>query len=560
MIQLHERCTVALTAPPGLLVRPIQRATESDGGFLLRLAHVNGIRPLWSKARHGECVTSPSLGIARWCPQCLSAPGTYWRRSWTEGAPVCRNHCCWLQDRCEACGALAAWRNLRLLQCRCGADLALQPAAPWSDAVQKVLLEPEEIAEPCIGLADEGQRFALAEVVGALDRYGLHGKPLKRSSARAVASQHGIVERGAWIVVNAAEELQSLLERLRVPSPAGQRVQLVSEAWPGLLRLLKRRLTGPVLRWMTNQIAKLPERALSDGVAIQRGGSSGNGPSGIHGLAKAVGVRVERVPALLSDCGVAVPTRRSKVGRRMSAVTDSVVTRVRDHLRDLLTARAAQRRFGLAAKRLEELALAGLVRRMGNQYSASSIQGLLEGCAGPAGTEASESAHHEPRWCSLHQALRLHIGNPQTAALFTALLGGSLSVRRVKLVEHARDLLLVEPEVKAWSRASEVVGEELTIPKAAALLGLKQEVVYHLVGAGLLATSRQVAGRRAARVISRSEIHRFQSQVSPLAEMARAHGVDHRCAKRWATERQLTLVSGPTVDGGRQYFVRIERS
>lgn len=461
----REPGAVALTAPPGFLVKPTQQASESAGGFLLRLADLNGIKPLWSNANQGTSITSPGLGIARWCPLCLSAPGAYWSVYWTEGAAICRQHCCWLRDRCDECGAPAAWRRLRLRQCRCGADLALQPAAPWSASLRTLLQAPEDIAEHCIRSADEGQRLTLAEVVGALDRYGLQGKPLKRSSARAVQHQQGVVERGALIVVHAAGEIGPLLERLRVPPPAGQGAQLLGEAWPGLLRLLKRRLRGPMLDWLTNRIQQFGACASSEIVPIQRGRTGGSSPSGMHGLARAIGVRFERVPTLLSDCGASVPTRSSKSGRKMSVVSDTVVSRVRDHLLDLLCGRAAQRRFGLTAKRLEVLVRAGLVRRVGDRYSASSIQLLLERSADPAEAETSDGTPDQRKWCSLHQALRLHVGHRQTETLFMALLGGLLPVRRAgQRVTHVRDLLLLEPEVKAWSQAGEAVAEVLTIP------------------------------------------------------------------------------------------------
>ena len=547
----------ALIAPSGLLVRPTQQASESEGGFLLRLGHLNGIRPLWSNASQGISIRSPGLGIARWCPRCLSAPAPYWRKDWTDGVAICREHCCWLCDRCDECGSPAAWRHLRLRQCRCGVDLAQQPAEPWSDALQALLHAPEQIGDQSIDPAGAEQWLALAEVVGALDRYGLRGKPLKRASARAVSHQHAVVERGASIVVEAADELGPLLERLRVPSSPGQGAQLVGEAWPGLLRLLRRQLRGAVLAWITSQIEHRVACAALEGVAIQRARQSGDTPTGVRGLAKAAGVRVERVPALLSDCGVSVPMRRSKSGRQMAVVTDAVVTRVREHLEDLLSARVAQGRFGISAVRLQNLAEKGLVRRVGDRYSASSIQLLLKQIADAAKYGALGDVNEGRRWCSLHRALRLHVGHRQTVALFMALQAGSLEIRRVgRQIAHVHDLLLLESEVKAWSRAGAAPCEELTIPQAAALLGLKQEVTYHLVRVGLLATSRGFAGRRMSRVISRQEVERFRREVLPLSEAARAHGVDHRSAKCWALERRFTFVSGPGIDGGRQFFVR----
>lgn len=547
----------ALTAPPEFLARPSRDKSESPGGFLLRLAHENGIRPIWCSTENGCRVTSPGLGIARWCPHCLSTPRPYWKGDWIDGPPICSEHCCWLLDRCSGCGVLATWRRLGFKLCKCEADLARQPASPWSADLQVLLHTPDHVADRFPEALDSEQRWALMEVLGALDHYGLRGKPIKRSSSRLASHQQAMIERGASIVVHAAEEMPQLLERLRAPCRVGQQAQLVREAWPGLLRLLTKQLDGEALAWAQREIEQHADGPVLQGVAIQRRRLSDGAPTGARGLAARVGVRVERVPRLLADCGLEPPVRQSKMGRRMLVVSDAVVTSVREHLDDLLPARSAQRRFGLTAARLNTLTDAGLVRRVRDRYSASSIQLLLDQIAVAAKSETLGTVNEHRRWCSLHHALQLHVGHRQTAALFMALQAGSLEIRRVgHQTAHAHDLLLLESEVKAWSRASAAPGEELTIPQAAALLGLKQEVTYHLVRVGLLATSRGFAGRRMSRVISRQEVERFRREVSPLSEAARAHGVDHRSAKCWALERRFTFVSGPGIDGGRQFFVR----
>lgn len=546
-----------LTAPQDFLVRPAQLATESVGGFLLRLAHKNGISPLWGHVGHGLRVTAPGLGIARWCPRCLTASEPFWCRDWTHGPAICREHHCWLLDRCTDCRAPAAWRKFRLLQCQCGAGLAGQHAANWSDDLRVLLLRAELIADRRVGSASLAQRLALAELLGAIDLYGLQGKPLKRSSARASSHQQTVLARGALIVLHAGDEIGPLLERVRVPGRAGQGIQLMNEAWPGLLRLFRRRLGGSVLDWATDQVEQFAARSLSHDVQIKEGRRTGRAPSGVRGLAKAAGVRVERIPGLLSDCGLSLPARLSRSGRRMAVVTDAVVTKVREHLDDFQSARAAQRGFGLTAARLEKLADAGLIRRTNGGYSSSSIQALLRRIPLAAEVKKRCDIREQRARCSLHRALRLHVSHRQTADFFTALTRGELKVWQASEDRrHVSDLCLIESEVKAWNQAGAARCEEVLIPQAAMLLGLKQEVMYHLVRVGLLKTSDRLVGRRKCRVISQDEIRRFRIEFSPLSRLAIRNGIDFRSAQRWARERRLELVSGPGIDGGRQFFVR----
>lgn len=244
----------------------------------------------------------------------------------------------------------------------------------------------------------------------------------------------------------------------------------------------------------------------------------------------------------------------------MAVVTDAVVTKVREHLDDFQSARAAQRCFGLTAARLERLADAGLIRRRNGRYSSSSIQALLRKI--PLAAEVSKRCdiREQRARCSLHRALRLHVSHRQTADFFTALTRGELKAWQASAERgHVSELCLVESEVKAWNQASAAPCEEVLIPQAAVLLGLKQQVTYHLVRVGLLKTSDRLVGRRKCRVLSQQEIHRFRSEISPLSRLASLNGIDFRSAQRWAREHRLVLVSGPGIDGGRQFFVRIRQ-
>ncbi len=557
MTSVDVRRGETVAVPQRLLVRPACGDLESPGGFLLRLAHVNGIRPIWGSAGDGSKITSPGLGIARWCPHCLSAPQPHWRKDWTDGPPICSEHRCWLLDQCTVCGKPATWRGLRFQRCRCEADLSQQAASPWSADLLALLHLPDRVADSHLKALDAGQRWALAEVLGALDRYGLHGKPIKRTSTRLVAHQRDVVERGASVLAYAAEEMATLLERLRAPCRTGQQAQLAHEAWPGLLRLLRAQLTGAALEWALNEIDRYTDGAALQGVPMQRTRRHGGAPSGASALATSVGIRVERVPALLADCNLALPARQSRAGRRMLVVDQSVTTVVREHLKDHVAARSAQRRFGLAVGRLTRLAEASLVQRTGNRFSVSSIQRLLDRILGVPRAAPAATQLESPERMPLDRALRLLVPQAWTVEFFQALEAGALqaycSGGRARC---AGDVQVIAAEVKAWLSCSKASDDFMLIPKAAALLGLKQEVAYHLVRVGLIATSNRRVGRRIARVISQREIDRFRSTVSPLSEIARANGIDFRAARVWANSQGLTLVSGPGLDGGRQFFVR----
>jgi hypothetical protein len=92
--------------------------------------------------------------------------------------------------------------------------------------------------------------------------------------------------------------------------------------------------------------------------------------------------------------------------------------------------------------------------------------------------------------------------------------------------------------------------ESMSVDCAGKVLGLKQQVAYQLVRNGLLhADSLSGKGVR----ISTVELQQFQATYVSLAELARIRG----CSPRKLLEELPTKpVTGPMVDGNRQYFYR----
>ncbi|TNE65431.1 MAG: hypothetical protein EP335_05805 [Alphaproteobacteria bacterium] len=94
----------------------------------------------------------------------------------------------------------------------------------------------------------------------------------------------------------------------------------------------------------------------------------------------------------------------------------------------------------------------------------------------------------------------------------------------------------------------------LSLPEAAAELCLKQEVLYGLVKRGLLQTRETKIGVRFMRTIARDEVERFRTCYVSAAECAKARGKSPKALVENLRNEGLQPVTGPNVDGGRQYF------
>lgn len=541
------------TASRRLLVRSSRTADESQAGFALRLAFENGLaKPSWLGTAAGESVTSPGLGRARWCPACLRRPAPLWRAGWGRGPALCVEHRCWLEDTCPDCRKQASWRTLRFLSCRCGASLLPPSGNAWSDDVSALLTAPVDPSGKGWSHLPIESRWRVAELLGALDRHGLFGKPLKRASAASVDVERQLITAGGALMLGAPSTIADLLDRIQSRVEPSSRARLVGEAFPGLLPMLRKRLDRHGREWLMRLLTSFVQASLEvDAPVVWRSRASASA-SGAKAVGVSLGMRPERVGSLAVALGVSPAKRVTSSGRRMIVVSPSAVERLRASRADALSMTAAADRFGLSSSRLKVLAQAGYIGRQGAGVSAASVEALVARVA-----DRAEPLSDAPT-LSVTQAMRLLVPMSRTVDFFVALLDGAVAVaatptrpvgfRDVRVGRGAARVALGRP------RSCEGL---LSIPDAAAALRLKQQVTYHLIRHGLLPFTRRRVGRRVASFVSAADVEVFKKNFRPLVSLAAGAGVGSRRAVAWAEAAGLELITGPSVDGGRQYFVRV---
>jgi hypothetical protein len=118
---------------------------------------------------------------------------------------------------------------------------------------------------------------------------------------------------------------------------------------------------------------------------------------------------------------------------------------------------------------------------------------------------------------------------------------------------------LLFPKAKISSYAStqwrKQVGEGYSVVEAAMLLGVTRDVVYFLIRKGIL-TSRSSIGERCTNLlIGKDDLAEFNlSYISP-AGIAKQLGTTSGHLTRLLSTQGIYPVSGPQVDGGRQYVI-----
>jgi hypothetical protein len=404
----------------------------------------------------------------------------------------------------------------------------------------------------CLQISIE-RRWRLASLLGALWVHGLQGKPLKKASRRSVEAEHQFVVAGAEILRVGRAGFYELLDRIRARPATGIESQLFREAFPGLLRRLRKHLVAGELMTISEFIRDYLDTQTGPVLIVTRNKELGSTES-IATCARRLDIRPDRVANLLRDQGAAYAVRIAPSGRKMAAIRKADLRALEGAKSNSLSRRDVQRLYGLSSSRQAELVKACWIRVIGRRIDRVSIEALVGRLVAHSGKLTTKDLDD---FVSLSEILRTVVPVSQTIAFITGVTSGAIGVVcNDKRVRDYREILVSKSDTRRALEQNRQTAPGLTIPAAAKHLGLKQEVMYHLVRQGLVATTRRVIGRRAGACISTVELDRLTREIQPLANVATAAGIDKRWALRWAQERGLMLVSGPQIDGGRQYFVK----
>ena len=525
-----------------LLVRNPPRSGEHAGGYWLRVAHDNGlIRPRWLLPAAGG---SP-MSLARVCPACLSKPDPIWLEPWgRREMPACATHRAWLADTCTGCKRPVRWGAVRLLACFCDHDLRSLPSTPMTAHAQRALF-------------DDRVPLAVLLWLGALVLHGLDGKPLKKATRQRMQDVIALAHAGAEAVQDWPTGLHRALDACQAPrSGQGPELRLLNHALPGLTRRI-RKIADPAWRALIDKaLGEYVQASHREGEPLIGRNAPGARPTTVAGYARVAGVRPLRLPGAFDRLpGSEAVRRQTAGGRARRLVTQDTAAQARRLLADQITPKEAARTLGLTVRRIQALVKAGQLVSPGgppDTLSGAAVAAHRQrlaavlSCA-PRPADATTLAH----------ALRLWVPMDRTAGLLDAMAAGRIPLHGPARTMRAANVWVSEKAVRAWvSTPQEVARSWLTIPECAERLGIKQEVAYHLVRKALIRTERVNSGRRMAQVVPLGALEVFQGEFETLARAAQRAGVDHRAGLEWARANGVELVSGPGVDGGRQYFVR----
>lgn len=277
------------------------------------------------------------------------------------------------------------------------------------------------------------------------------------------------------------------------------------------------------------------------------------GPMTLKQVATRLGTRVETVACAIDAHGDGFRGKRvTAQGRQRRIVDESDLLGLETLLREDITTAEAARLLALPVSRVRAIVRSGVLREVNGRLTRSQVLAF----AAPPPHVTQVTAGAPASRAHVRQALRDWVALDDTGAFLTALRSGQVLAKRELATDSLGEWLMSAAGAKAWAQKHRLASRaSLTLTRAAAVLAVKQDVVRDLVRTGLLSARRAALGGRQGWWIEPSHLHAFKERYVPLAHLAKEAGVRNRDGFAWAQHEGLNVVTGPRVDGSRQYFV-----
>ena len=429
------------------------------------------------------------------------------------------------------------WPRLCLLQCHCGADLTGTPTLTVSSVLRSYL---------------ESKTDAPLEVLiwlGAWTAHGSTNKPLKKASCTGVAERVVLLERGADTIQSWPDTFEHALHAHRRPSPLGS-VQRLAEAWPGLAIQVSR-LPNAAWRervWtVINHVVATSHQ--SSRPIVGRNPKLTQRTKTQKAIADALGIGIARLQKVITQVAPTTPARRSGGGRVRRVISPNVEATLGQSLTTWISVRECATLLGCGRGRVSALVEADLLGAQAGRLKHETALHLRDRILGRVQIPVSGVLTQ-----ALEDVWRFHVPKAASSDFLTAVEDRSIRVYGPPNSQDWRGIRVHTDDLVAWIDAQRLREDHtLSLNEAARALNVKAQVAYELADRGLLQT---IAVRSTGRRVPPEAVIDFAEQYIALGELTRPRGVHSHSALDWARAQGYEVVTGPRIDGGRQYFVK----
>jgi len=569
-----------------MLIRPAPKPLEGQRSFRLRTLQANLIPGSMTGLLNLDCefddvAADRSVAddwihrLCRWCPQCLRAGDElYGRIGWEiRFADACAACGSWLVDQCSSCGEQVPWSRSIFCTCRCGEPLSSGASAEAPSSLVRLCRALESRAlnmrTEDLPIFDDLNLHQCLQVIRWLGCYG--GRVPQRVRQKLFASDllevsWPITTLAAAVLVDWPRSFHKLLSDLRAEAGSFDGGSL-SRSFRGFYRVLYTVFRGPEFRWL--------REAFEDYVAEHWTGSMARRNRRIYEqaaerlewipdnlAARHVGISRAALHRLSTQGLVSVQSYETASGRKFSKVSKASLARLSSAgFDESLTLTEVAKQLGLTKSRLQSLIGAicpeAFKLQPTNVWMIPKIW-LTELLAQIQQLPVLDDASTANDWVTLDWLFRYELSSDQGAGLLiNSIRDGSLMAARNVMTTELVDVMVCRSSLRTLCGPPPADdARHISLMEAAAVMQVKQEVVYSLVRSKLLFAELRRIGRRPALWVTRDEIQRFATTFIFGRDLAKSHATSSRSIATKLDDLGVSPVAGPGIDSCRQLVFR----
>lgn len=512
----------------------------------------------WGKVGNlGGLDVSGYTQALRWCGACLDE-SRYFRGVWSiKLYCVCPRHHAFLRDRCPTCGCPQRYPENASWRCTCGSRL---------DADDDVIVPPPTLVRLTSALeaAVLGQPplddlpslapaawWRLIRFLGAFAGTERPAKPGKTAITHHLDRACRLVTFVAYLVDQWPNRFHELLTAIQ---QSASHTFSVRRTFDPMYRILYVHLREPEFQFLRDAFESYLKlhwwgllcrrnRALSLSTIATHPRRT------VSEAAKQFGVCPSRLTRAVQLELIPHSTAMLPSGRRQISISEQDAPRVVS-LGDSLTLREAAIRLHVAESRVRELIAANVIRALYSRPECKAAAWPLSSFDVDALEQISGTRLDGRPTIPIFRVLKCwRLRGGEFAGLVVAIKAHEVRAVGVEPVPLGK-LVLSADAVRRWlSQYRSTRCDDMSIEEAAKCLRVKQQVAYDLANSGLLKTLK--AGRY--RRVARSAVTAFLEDYVSLSELSSRFGQSPRQFLKSASEMPVT---GPLIDGTRQYFFR----
>jgi TniQ len=580
-----------------LPIRPKPIQGEAVIGYLMRVADANGYespRQLWFALKSWDNMVD-ALGLAeseiqnlfgclpsywgeqkatiqglsisdfnhyelRWCPLCLM-DSNHARGIWLlKLCCVCTEHKIILHDKCPGCGSPQGLLRPKLDRCQCGTRLT----SGNIDAASLNLINITHALELAIkGLGNESalpnltiqQCIKFALYLGQFTENFQPAKPGQVSNLHQLSVSLSLMSNIAFLLERWPENFYQLLQAIQQKNSQSRSLR---KTFGKLLVVLYRQLHEPCFQFLRddfeNYLKLHWEGLLCKRHRLLKPETVSTHPQlTLKQTAKLAGSSPTMVRQLIQAEIISSFQGQASKRRRNCAINRHQVRRIAELTKSSVNLQEAAKNLNLPERRVRLLMEKGIINPLVSREQLKAASWRIPRSQLAKLWLKAEPIENYQQTVKLATILKnWRLTDDEFMKLIQALIANALIpvADQQKLVPIGK-VQVIRDSFLQWlsvQRVDQQLG--ISVDAAARQLGLKQEVGYGLVKKGLLQSS--FVTHKGYRV-SPVQIAEFQQTYMSLAEIVKVMG---KSSKKFLIELEAVPVTGPNIDGTRQYFYR----